>query len=297
MPAPPSALPQQRSLDAEAPGPPESGWVESEIVPYFQPIVDLTALSVLGYEVLSRSPRFERISEAFELARRTGMAWDLELTCRERAIARLAQLTGHVRGARFFLNVGPAVLADPRFIAGFTSATLTKQGIAAEQIVLEVTEQQAVASYARFGELVRHYLAEGFQISLGDFGSGHSSLMKLVNCAPQFVKLDRDLVRGIQHDAYRQRVIHSLVDFAANVDARLIAEGVEEWAELEILVQLGVSLAQGHLFGRPDAEPPILSEEFVTDLERLVRRHRDAAARPDHSGAFTRQGVRSPAGK
>lgn len=289
-PAPPSTLSEQPALYAAAPTAREPSWEELEIVPHFEPIVDLRGPSLLGYEVVSRSPRFERISDAFLLAEERGHSWELELVCRERAVAHLARLSGSARGARFFLNVGPAVLADPRFLVSFTKAVMADRGIDAARIVLEVTEQQAVADYERFAALIRHYVAEGFRISLGDFGSGYSSLMKLVNCAPEFVKLDRDLVRGVQHDLYRQRMIRSLVDFATNLDATLIAEGVEQWEELDVLLQLGVEFAQGPLFAPTDAEPRSLSADLLSSVEPLVRRHRAVVGLPDASGAFARPG-------
>jgi len=238
---------------------------------HFQPIVDLLGGTVLGYEVLSRAARFPSIADAFTLARRHGLAWDFESACRTTAIAQIVELNGRARGLRFFLNVGPEVLSDPRFVSAFTCGSLRAAGVEPSQIVLELTEQQAVSDQGRFSELIQHYTSQGFEVALDDFGVGHSSLVTLVSCTPHFLKLDIELVRGIQTDAYRQRLVRSLVGFAANVDSKLVAEGVETWDELEVLVRLGVRYAQGFLFARPSESLQTLDPGQRGLLRSLMR--------------------------
>jgi diguanylate cyclase (GGDEF)-like protein len=238
---------------------------------HFQPIVDLLGGTVLGYEVLSRAARFPCIADAFTLARSHGLAWDFEAACRASAIAQIVELNGRARGLRFFLNVGPEVLSDPRFLSVFTCGSLTEVGVEPSQIVLELTEPQAVKDHGRFSELIQHYTGQGFEVALDDFGVGHSSLVTLVNCTPHFLKLDIELVRGIHLDSYRQRLVRSLVGFAANVDSKLVAEGVEDWDELEVLVRLGVRYAQGFLFARPSDSLRTLASEQRAALRGLMR--------------------------
>lgn len=239
---------------------------------HFQPIVDLLAGTVLGYEVLSRAARFPSIADAFTLARRHGLGWDFEAACRAVAIAQIVELNGRAGGLRFFLNVGPEVLSDPRFVSAFTGASVRAAGLDPSQLVLELTEQQAVRDHGRFTDLIQHYASQGFEVAIDDFGVGHSSLVTLVSCTPHFLKLDWELVRGIHTDAYRQRLVRSLVGFAANVEAKLVAEGVESWEELEVLVRLGVRYAQGYLFGKPAEQLQALEPEQRGSLRKLMRR-------------------------
>jgi EAL domain-containing protein (putative c-di-GMP-specific phosphodiesterase class I) len=234
-----------------------SPWVERlGLHPVFQPIVDLATGQALGHEVLSRGTHPSESPEAmFRDAERLGLLWELEQGCRSAALGRLAELAAARRGGRFFLNVGPRVLADPRFLAEFNRDRLRERGLEPERIVIEVTERDAIADYGRFAALVRHFAAQGFQVALDDFGSGHSSLVTLVHCAPRFLKLDQAIVRGIDGAPYQQQLVKALATFSAGVGAELIAEGVETWPELDTLARLGVRLAQGYLLGFPSLDP------------------------------------------
>jgi EAL domain-containing protein (putative c-di-GMP-specific phosphodiesterase class I) len=234
-----------------------SPWVERlGLHPVFQPIVDLSTGQPLGYEVLSRGAHpFESPEAMFRDAERLGLLWELELGCRSAAFRRLAELPPSRRGGRFFLNVGPRILFDPRFLAELTRGRLRERGLDPGQIVIEITERDAISDYGRFAAIVRHCVAQGFQVALDDFGSGHSSLVTLIHCAPQFLKLDQAIVRGIDGAPYQQQLVKALAAFSAGVGAQLIAEGVETWPELETLVRLGVRFAQGYLLALPSLAP------------------------------------------
>ncbi|HEY4159454.1 MAG TPA: bifunctional diguanylate cyclase/phosphodiesterase [Polyangiaceae bacterium] len=260
---------------------------------HFQPIVDLRAGMPLGYEVLSRAePQFAKVQDAFDAAALAGRSWDLEYACRTRAIQRIAELTPRLRSLRYFINVSPEILSDGRFESGFTSSLLSDHGIDQGKVVIEITERESVRDYPQFERLIRHYVRQGFQIALDDFGSGHSSLITLISCSPHFLKLDREIVRGVHDDSYRQRLVRSLVDLAASVDTRLVAEGVELWEELEVLVRLGVRYAQGFLFARPAPEPNGIDPDLVRALARLM--HREDSPRNELDETVARLVSRSP---
>ncbi len=206
--------------------------------------------------MLSRGAHpFESPEAMFRDAERLGLLWELEQGCRSAALRRLAELPPSRRGGRFFLNVGPRVLSDPRFLAEFTRGRLRERGLDPGQIVIEITERDAILDYGRFAAIVRHFVEQGFQVALDDFGSGHSSLVTLIHCAPQFLKLDQAIVRGIDGAPYQQQLVKALAAFSAGVGAQLIAEGVETWPELETLVRLGVRFAQGYLLALPSLDP------------------------------------------
>lgn len=246
------------------------------LVTYFQPIVDLRAGMPLGYELLSRfiSPALS-IQQAFDIAEQSGLSWDLEYACRSTAIDAISTLSADLRGLKFFLNVSPQILSDPRFVAGFTSTLLQNREIDQNRIVIEITERESVRDYPQFERLIRHYVNQGFQIALDDFGSGHSSLVTLLSCTPHFLKLDREIVRDVHLDSYRQRLVRSLVDLAASIDTRLVAEGVELWEELQVLVRLGVRYAQGFLFEKPRSHPMPLEPELCQRIHTLLQ-HEDS---------------------
>ena len=250
--------------------------------PFFQPILDLTTGLPLGYEVLSRGTApFEMPDRMFHHARETGLLWDLERACRTAALLKIASLPPGERQTRFFLNVSPQVLSDPRFVQGFTLDLLRELGIDQDLLVIEITENESVLDFGRFEELVRHYADQGFRIALDDFGSGHSSLVVLLRSLPHFIKLDQAVVRDVDRTPYKQQLVRALVAFSASVGTRLIAEGVETWRELEALLRLGVRYAQGFLLGRPQPEPVPLAGPIRDRLARLGRAAERWSADPD----------------
>ncbi len=259
--------------------PVEAGaWLDRlRIRPFFQPIIDLSSGLPPGYEILSRGAApFGSPAVMFQVARELDLLWDLERACRAAAIQHISALPPRVRDARFFLNVSPQILSDSRFIQGFTMGMLRELGLDQDNVVIEITERESIHDYRRFEALIRHYVAQGFHISLDDFGAGHSSLVTLVRCVPHFLKLDQEIVHQVERAPYKQQLVKALVVFCAGVGAKLIAEGVETWAEMETLVKLGVRMAQGYLLALPLPEPTGL-EPLVG--ERLSRLMRDAESR------------------
>jgi len=248
---------------------------EPRITSVFQPIVDLMSGEPIGYEVLSRGVGpMQAPHVLFSKARVEGVVWELERACWTAAVRRIALLPIEARRVPFFFNVGPDVLSDPRFRDGSTLELLARHGMSPRQIVLEITETSTFADSEQLRQITRQCIGHGFGIALDDFGAGHSGLVTLVHSAPHFIKLDQALVRDIHRHGYKQHLVKSLVAFASSVDSTLIAEGVETWDELNVLLRLGIRHAQGYLVARPDSHPPRPSEEF--------QRHRREALRALH---------------
>lgn len=252
---------------------PAAAWLgRLRIRPFFQPILDLSSGLPIGYEILSRGAAPFGAPEAmFRVARELDLLWDLERACRAAAMRRISELPPHLRGSRFFLNVSPQVLSDSRFEQGFTLGVLRDLGLDQDSVVIEITEHETIHDYARFEALIRHYVGQGFRISLDDFGSGHSSLVTLVRCVPHFLKLDQEIVHQVERTPYKQQLVKALVAFSTSVGAKLIAEGVETWAELETLVTLGVRHAQGFLLARPLPEPAGLEADTRERLSQVLQ--------------------------
>jgi EAL domain-containing protein (putative c-di-GMP-specific phosphodiesterase class I) len=236
---------------------------EPRIASLFQPIVDLMTGEPIGYEVLSRGVGpMQAPHVLFSKARVEGVCWELERACWTAAVRSIALLPPEQRRVPFFFNVGPDVLSDPRFRDGSTLELLARYGVSPRQIVLEITETSAFADLKQIQQITRQCIGHGFGIALDDFGAGHSGLVTLVHSAPQFIKLDKALVSDIHRHGYRQHLVKSLVAFASSVDSTLIAEGVETWDELSVLLRLGIRYAQGYVVAQPASTPPRPSEEF-----------------------------------
>jgi EAL domain-containing protein (putative c-di-GMP-specific phosphodiesterase class I) len=142
------------------------------------------------------------------------------------------------------VNVGPEAIVSPQF-----AALLARNDV--RRVVMELTEHSRVADYPCLMHTVRSLRSTGARLAIDDTGAGFSSLSHILKLAPDFIKLDRELVAGIDVDPVRRVLASSLVSFAAGTGAQIVAEGVETRAEIETLQVLGVHLSQGFHLARP----------------------------------------------
>jgi len=117
-------------------------------------------------------------------------------------------------------------------------------------VVLEITERELVLDIARLGEVLASYRAHGFRFAVDDVGDGHSTLEMLAAAVPEFLKISGRLTRGAAEVGPRS-AIRAVVAFAAECGARVVAEGIETPAHLELMRELGVELGQGFGLERP----------------------------------------------
>lgn len=232
------------------------------IRPHFQPIFQLSEHRPYGYEALSRivgPTAFTSIEDLFCAARSGGMLSALERLCRERALTTAAQLGVH---ELLFLNVCPAVLADDHR-PGVTARLLGQLGIDRSRVVLELTEKSLISDYELFGRVVNHYRRQGYAIAIDDLGDGFAGLKMLAQIEPDYVKLARFLVDGIDRSPQRQALVEAIVGFCDRVGILVIAEGIERVEELTYLASIGIPFAQGYLLGRP--APHLLGVQAETE--------------------------------
>lgn len=227
-----------------------------DITPHFQPILELRSGAILGYEILSRGPApYESPALLFGRARELGLTADLEYACRAAAAARIAKLAPDVRRSQWFVNISPDVFCDGARSIDRIVQSMHDRGFTPNQVVLELTERAPIVDAERLENAVRVYVAAGFRIALDDFGSGVNGLLTLLICKPHVIKLDMELTRRLDENAYKQHIVHSIVSLAAEVNAEVIAEGVASRAERDALCTQGVKFAQGRFFAAP-AEGP-----------------------------------------
>ena len=127
------------------------------------------------------------------------------------------------------------------------------------RLVIEVTEQMPVDDYALLREELAPWSASGARLAIDDTGAGYSSLRHVIELTPDFLKLDYEMVSGIDRDRNRYALVRSLVAFAREVGTSVIAEGIERMEELEALRRVGVAFGQGYLLGRPGPAWPDLA--------------------------------------
>lgn len=217
----------------------------------FQPIVDLSANTVVGYEALTRfdaDAGFAHAGELFDEAMRQGRLWDLEMVTRRVCLETLPDWPS---GVLLFMNCNPEVAADPRFAETFLALIAETGRIQPGRIVLEITERAETQHSAGLALQVRALRAAGMQIAIDDLGAGVSGLQRIMDLRPHWLKLDRELTAEVERDPYKQNLLDVLLRFTRVSGVRLVAEGVETLEQLGALLDLGVQHAQGYLISRP----------------------------------------------
>ena len=213
----------------------------------FQPIVSLSSKSVLGYEALlrSREPSLPGPEDVVGAAEQLGATQRLGRATRAFAAHRRPLMS---QDWLLFLNLHPSDLLDPEL----TDPTSPLVGMASH-VVLEVTERSPLVRL----EEVRTRAAElrnlGFRIAIDDLGAGYAGLASFAVLEPDIVKVDMNLIRGIETSDVKRRLVSSVASLCREMDMLLVAEGVETAAERDILTDMGCDFFQGFLFARPEA--------------------------------------------
>jgi EAL domain-containing protein (putative c-di-GMP-specific phosphodiesterase class I) len=225
--------------------------VEGQIYSVYEPIVEVETRTVFGYEALARGPDGSELHSAAKLFARAAeqdLLFQLDCLCRQRGLDGARDLPG---GAKLFLNVRPTTIHDPSFRADALERTLERCRLSPSDVVFEISEQESIGNFAIFREVRDYYGKLGFQIALDDTGAGYASLEAVMELGPEFIKVDRAFVAGIDEDKGRQELLRSLQSLAQRIGARIIGEGLDTLEELETLGRLGISYGQGWLFGKP----------------------------------------------
>jgi EAL domain-containing protein (putative c-di-GMP-specific phosphodiesterase class I) len=215
----------------------------SKLAMVYQPIVDLATDRLAAAEALARfdiAP-YRTPDRWFAEAHDAHLGVDLEMLAINQAIETIPDLPD---GVALTINAGPQVVKSLELRQAVLAAP-------SHRIIIELTEHVAVDDYSSLVAALRGMRQAGARVAIDDTGSGYSSLAHILRLAPDFIKLDRDLVSGIDVDPVRRALAASLITFAADTGAQIIAEGVESGDELESLRGLGVQYAQGYLLGYP----------------------------------------------
>jgi EAL domain-containing protein (putative c-di-GMP-specific phosphodiesterase class I) len=230
----------------------EAALCEGELVPWFQPKIDLRTAQVRGAEVLVRWCRPGQPPLAPDRFLATvsaaGLMRPMTLALADRAVRHLKQLPPS--DLTLSLNVCPTLLDDPDF-AEALARTLADAGASPGEVILEITESAAARNQGAALENLARLSMRGFELSLDDFGTGFSSLAQLVRTPVAEIKIDRAFVSRITQGGPDRLLVDSVVALARRLNLRTVAEGIETQAELDILIELGCEMGQGYLFAKP----------------------------------------------
>lgn len=234
----------------------------------FQPILSLRTGPPAPhyYEALIRGPRgttVENPAILFEYARNKSQESAVDRACVEAILDAAARLPA---GSKLGINVHASTLAmDAGFVA-FLGAALAARAFAPGRVIVEIVEHAPPWDVAAFRLAIEALRRSGVRIALDDVGLGHSNLMMILECRPEYLKVDRFFVSGCHADFHRRAVLASVAQLARAFDASVVAEGIEQPADLAAVRRLDIHLVQGHLFGKaaPVAELPEVFRPIVS---------------------------------
>lgn len=217
----------------------------------YQPIFDLRDQSVFAHEALVRGPQGESAASILaKVDERNRYRFDQ--ACRVKAIKGASALGIQ---ERISINFLPNAIYRPELCIRTTIAAAQKHNFPLDRIIFEVTEGERVQDGPWFAEILREYKRCGFMTAIDDFGAGYAGLKLLADFQPDLVKIDMDLIRGVDTNRARQAIVRSIVALCLDLGIQVIAEGVETTAERDFLSDSGIFLMQGYLLERPVFKP------------------------------------------
>jgi PAS domain S-box-containing protein len=213
-----------------------------------QPIYDLASGKVVQHELLVRmldaSGALLPPGDFLPAAERHGVVKDIDRWVIRQGLGLAA------RGHAVELNLSAASIGDPD-MAGWVERALHDSGAAPALVVFELTETAILQDETAGRTFLERVSALGCRVALDDFGTGYGGFTYLKHLPVDFLKIDREFVRDLPHDASSQHVVRAVVQLALGTGKRTVAEGVEDAGTLALLREYGVDAAQGYYLGRP----------------------------------------------
>lgn len=215
----------------------------------YQPLVDLRTQKVFAYEALVRttSEDFDNPMSLFAAAVQNACTGELGRKIRELAIEGSPSHP-------LFLNIHPAELNE-HFIVQPDDPIFRHS----EDVYLEITEGVPLSHFRLCQSILREVRGRGVYLVVDDLGAGYSNLKYIADLHPRVVKIDRDLVAGLRKDSRMFRLVKAIVVLCRELDALVVAEGIETESELEAVQEAGAQFGQGYLLARPASPPPAVT--------------------------------------
>ncbi|WP_018184027.1 putative bifunctional diguanylate cyclase/phosphodiesterase [Kaistia granuli] len=243
-----------------------------QILPVYQPLIDIRSGRLIGFEALARWLHPERgmlapaaFSETFD---EPDIAQALTRMMIERVLGDLAGWRDQGISVRANMNVTAFDLRNPGFAQDLV-VKLHEHGLKSAQLGIEVTETTILSRDAERIAATLHELRRlGFSIALDDFGTGYASLSHLRSLPVNSLKIDRTFISDLEHDPKTTAIVRSIIELAAALDLEIIAEGVETQLQLDAVRALGCPIIQGYLIAQPmvAAGVPDFIAQFVNSV-------------------------------
>lgn len=228
---------------------------EDRVVPFFQPICDTATGRPVAYEVLARLREGETLVPAgqfIEAAEELGLARAIDEAVFRQAIAFVGGTAG--ADGKLFFNLSARTVGDVDWMRAIPDM-VRAHGLRPDQIVLEITEREALPQFETLVDLMEDLRREGVAFALDDFGSGFSSFLYLKYLTVDYVKIEGSFVRHLASDPRDRIMVQHIHSMAKEFGLQTIAEFVEDEETNRMLRDMGVELGQGYHYGRPVASP------------------------------------------
>ena len=228
---------------------------------HFQPIVDAHNGNIVGYEALMRSEHFPP-ARLLELAEKYNCLYDIEKLTLFNTLRYLSEHQNAFSDRKLFINCIPTrILCD----GDWGELRLTYEDLL-QKTVIEIIEQSEGSEESLATLRDRCRLVDS-GLAIDDYGSGYANTATLLKNMPNFVKIDRELIDGICKNTKKQQLVAGIIDYAHDNQITVLAEGVEEEADLKTLIRMGVDLFQGFYTARPT---PYLLEEISKEVRDVI---------------------------
>ncbi|VXD07290.1 EAL domain-containing protein (Putative c-di-GMP-specific phosphodiesterase class I) [Sphingomonas sp. T1] len=219
----------------------------------FQPIVNIETGAVFAYEALVRGVDGQSAGDVLSSVGHD-MIYKFDQACRVKAIKLAGRLFAPDGDAKLSINFMPNAVYEPDACIRASLAAARRVGFNPNRLMFEFTEDERMLDIAHVRRIIEAYRARGFTTAIDDFGAGYAGLGLLAGLQPDILKIDMALIRKIDESAAQRTIVAGVVKIAEALGIQCIAEGIETIEELRTLREVGISLCQGYLLGRPGVE-------------------------------------------
>ena len=223
---------------------------------HYQPILQLSSGELDGFEALIRwqhpsqgllyPDKFIGVAEETGKITQIGY-WVIDEACR--------QINANISGRPFRLaiNLSPRQFKDPDLLDNI-QRIVRSTGVDASMLEFEVTESSVMENIDEAVAILRQFKAMGITVAIDDFGTGYSSLALLKRLPVDRLKIDKSFVFDLEIDQNDKKIVQALISMAHKLQLRVVAEGIENERQLDLLRSYQCDLGQGYLISRPIPE-------------------------------------------
>lgn len=242
-------------------------FIDNAMVKYaFQPIVSAKTGEIFAYEALMR-PQTKKMQSPYDvirLAQSQSKLYEIERLTFFEAMKSYVKLKAEFKGAKIFINSIPNTTLSHEDLATFES----KFADHLDQLIIEITENEQ--AHEECTELKQAKADQwGTHLALDDFGSGYNSELSLLVLSPKYVKIDMNIISGIDQDLNRQKLLKNILSYCINRNIKTVAEGVETKEEMDALIHFGIDYMQGYYLGKPNLIPQDVHADVKAEIQSL----------------------------